>query len=246
MSFLFKGFVPRMSKHYAFMFSPEVPKDWLERIPGEAEERWNQVLKIVQISEEKINWTSRYAYVVKMAQTDDNGDGQNKGHVYPSMIECFATRESDLKLPFLHEEAHAIVYRQWGRLPSFWSEGVAEYISSFLMNPDWKKPHQDEYEAVIKLALKYIDSGIDELICDLDDKEFWRLKNLDMVDYRVASIFVYYIVKIKGWDYLHKILNDLCTNSNSFLRNEVNNQKLVTKWKSFLIKEQVKLKFIPL
>jgi len=227
------------------MFSPEVPKDWHERIPIEAEERWNKVLQIIQIPEEKINWTSRYAYVVKLAQTDDNGDGQNKGHVYPSMIECFATRESDLKLPFLHEEAHAIVYRQWGKLPSFWSEGVAEYISSFLMYPNWKKPHQDEYEAVIKLALKHIDNGINNLISDLDDKEFWRLKNLDMVDYRVASIFVYYIVKVNGWDYLHKILNELCTNSNDFLCSEIKNQKLISRWKNFLIKEQIKQKFMP-
>lgn len=147
-------------------------------------------------------------------------------------ISCTVPMHSELEIPFIHEEAHAVALNEWGRLPSFFAEGLAYYIE--LRIRDRKSAGCVSREQECHFAREFIDDCTDFEVL-YTDPLFWsqRLKGFSM--YAVASSFIHFYVSAYGWEEAHRLLHRI-NKDPEFLKQYIQNdwKKLKLRWLSFI------------
>ena len=102
-----------------------------------------------------------------------NSDGGISGRSYINKVVCNINRQSYFSdMPMIHEEAHLVVYKKWGVLPLFWSEGLSEYVVLKYKN----KLHSYLIDAIRDNVLSLDEKTVIDLFCYYSDNMFnyWR------------------------------------------------------------------------
>lgn len=214
------------TNNYFFVFKDSSPKEWMDRLPREAEERWISIRKLFHLNERTM---SKRPFIYLVSQ----GDGlECHGSTTTKGISCTAPIDSTLEIPFIHEEAHAVALSEWGRLPSFFSEGLAYYIELRLRDRQSAGCVSREQECL--LAREYINDCTDNTVL-YSDHLFWSQRSRGYSMYAVASSFIHFYVSTHGWDEAHRLLHRV-NKDHQFLECYIQRDwtKLKSGWLNFL------------
>ena len=132
-------------------------------------------------------------------------------------------------VPYVHEEVHVIVKKQWPNLPSFWNEALAEYA---LMNISTINPTKKNNIFLSKIYAKMLENRSDykDLLWTLDDCSFWTKCRAGETGYIVAAYLVKLIIDQYGIEFMHVLLEMINTNNNVFFADFIIHENIVNKW----------------
>lgn len=186
------------TSNYFFIFKDSSPKEWLDKLPIEAEERWIRIRNMFNLEE---NTMSKRPFIYLVS----HGEGlECYGSTTTKGISCTAPVDSALEIPFIHEEAHAVALNEWGRLPSFFSEGLAYYIELRLRGRQSEGCVSKKQESLF--AREYITECTD-FTAFYNDSLFWSLRSRGYSMYAVASSFIHFYVSTFGWEKAHRLFH---------------------------------------
>lgn len=193
------------TNNYFFIFNENCPKEWIHKLPKEAESRWYTIRKMLQLNTDYQSKKPLLYLVGLGIGSQCYGSTTLKG------ISCVAPRDSLLEVPFIHEEAHAVILCEWGKLSSFFSEGLAYYIEQRIRDRTSEGciSQDKEYE----LTLNYLLTSM-KYETFYDDEIFWYQRENGLSMYAIASNFIHFYVTRFGWNEFHMLLGKIRDDKN--------------------------------
>lgn len=188
--------IRKETEHFTFYFDTAVPELWLDKLPGDSE---NRIVKMCRYTNmENAACQSKSKYFVKISN-------KCSGKYAEKIIACQAPENSELLYPFIHEEMHDFTYNHWGVLPCFWFEGIAEYFQYYILQQDPLK--------VNFLSKDNLYTRTKELLCREDflnltflyDYDHFKKEASGTWIYSIARHFTAYIAATKNKEYLFNI-----------------------------------------
>ncbi len=226
LSNLFAEFTPVKGEHYLFLLHRDIPSGWGTKLPAAAEMRWLQIHHTLQIDSQQTRWLEPFPYFV-------SSRNECHGRASSHSLVCVAPPNSSLEKPFAHEETHAVVFRRWGKLPSFLTEGLAVYVERRVTS----------YGHALGLHRGLTAAHCVPLLLDLKaewadilrkDELFWRFVAQGTPMYLIAECFVDFLVETRGFPFLHELLEQVRA-GNDFVRAiGLRDREIARSWRQFV------------
>lgn len=181
--------------NYLYCFNDSAPTHWMYTLPVIVQKRNTEIKKLFNC---KNISNKKTIYIVDSSECE-------RGRYSPYNIFCSAKKSSDLYHPFIHEETHDIIFREFGMLPCFIFEGLAEYVQRWFCSQklnDLSFLHNEESKLY---TVKYMREKIYWLLNEYDFNKYNDSRNYVWI-YTLGENFINFIIEKYSFEFLLKIL----------------------------------------
>lgn len=218
------------SEHYQFFLHTTTPFEWRRKLPTMAERRWLQIHSVLDLDSQQTRWERSFPYFVKSGSAC-------YGHASTESLVCVAPAGSALEKPFLHEETHIVTYMRWGKLPSFFTEGLAHFVERkvAIYGREFEQFRDISASNWVRLFLNETHHWLDFL---RNDEQFWQGRTESRPLYLIANHFIDFVATTRGWMFVHQMLDKISSGIDVLDSLATTEHDLMVSWKRFAENEK--------